>query len=49
LPKAYDATLKHLVALNPTGWLEFIGIPTERAELLERRLESLGRNGSRNH
>jgi hypothetical protein len=26
-PKAYDATLKHLVEARPTDWLAYLGMP----------------------
>src|SRR5947209_2024156 len=34
MPHAYDATLKYLVARQPSAWLEFVGLPPAEAELV---------------
>src|SRR5437016_2021648 len=31
----YDATLKYLVALQPSAWLKIAGLPTDAGEVLE--------------
>ena len=35
MSKTYDATLKYLVALQPSAWLKIAGLPADGAEVLE--------------